>query len=114
MAMDEKSFAQWSQWMANAVAQMVSQYVSQAPPKQYTVQRKGLTGEAKAEVTTLPQLMAEQNDLLRSLIVKMSETHEEMVEANEMLEAANGHLAQTIDSLHAQNKIAKRVLSAQG
>ena len=88
------------------IAVAVAQHVSQAPPKQFTVNRLDDSGKPAQQTTTLPQLIAEQNDHLRAANVLQTEVNRRYVETIEALR-------ETTEALRRNTKMAKKVLEEQ-
>ena len=88
------------------LAQAVAQHVAAAPPKQFVVNRVDDHGKPVQQTTTLPQLMAEQNDLLKATGILQTETNRNYVE---MIETAK-ELSEALDE---NSHIAKRALKRQ-
>jgi hypothetical protein len=88
------------------LAGAVAQCVAQGPPKQYTVNRVDDYGKPLQQVTTLPQLMAENNDLLKTAQTLQAEANRNSAE---MIVVA-GDLAK---ALNRNSHLAKKVIDRQ-
>jgi len=98
----------------NLVAQAVAQHVNHSPPKVFQVKRIGDDGKEKQEQTSLPQLIAEQNDHLKALLILQPATNALQVEAIKALRETNELLEEAVTRLRASNAIGKKMLEKSG
>jgi len=96
------------------LAKLVAQFVQQGPPKHFQVKRVDeATSKDRSETTTLPQLIAEQNDLLRDRNTLQRANNELL--AGEIRERAkqSALLAEMCERLRKSNSLAKKMLDRQ-
>lgn len=78
------TFDEFFQNMAHTIAQLVRE----GPPREFTVNRVNPQGKPYQQSATLPQLMAEQNDLLQATVIQnrmIIEGQKAIVEGNQQL-----------------------------